>query len=200
MKREKLFNGFSKKGVLFVCLLSLLLFTTSAWADLYSFNLIYANPDLNGGAIANYAQVTVNRTDGYNATITFDALTGWDLGAQLGVEVNSTGFTATPSEGNSFSGSLDGFGKFNASFKNNSNVDQFIITLVNTSLTAWGSAQSVLTFNGSGMYAAAHIKPEGMSGTGFAAGNGNPVPLPGAVWLLGSGLIGIVAIRRRKAA
>ena len=30
--------------------------------------------------------------------------------------------------------------------------------------------------------------------------NGNPVPIPGALWLLGSGLFGLVAIRRRKKA
>jgi asparagine N-glycosylation enzyme membrane subunit Stt3 len=28
--------------------------------------------------------------------------------------------------------------------------------------------------------------------------NGSPVPIPGAIWLLGSGLLGLVAIRRRK--
>jgi len=26
---------------------------------------------------------------------------------------------------------------------------------------------------------------------------GNPVPIPGAIWLLGSGLIGIIGIRRK---
>ena len=28
--------------------------------------------------------------------------------------------------------------------------------------------------------------------------NGSPVPIPGAVWLLGSGLMGLIAVRRRK--
>jgi len=31
----------------------------------------------------------------------------------------------------------------------------------------------------------------------FHAGNGNPVPVPAAVWLLGSGLVGLVGIRRK---
>ncbi len=33
---------------------------------------------------------------------------------------------------------------------------------------------------------------------GSAQATASPVPIPGAVWLLGSGLIGLVAIRRRK--
>lgn len=33
-----------------------------------------------------------------------------------------------------------------------------------------------------------------------AAGGGPEVPIPGAVWLLGSGLLGLVSIRRRKSA
>jgi len=31
-------------------------------------------------------------------------------------------------------------------------------------------------------------------------GGGSVVPLPGAVWLLGAGLVGLVGIRRRKLA
>ena len=33
---------------------------------------------------------------------------------------------------------------------------------------------------------------------GWEVGANNPVSIPGAVWLLGSGLFGLVAIRRRK--
>ena len=33
---------------------------------------------------------------------------------------------------------------------------------------------------------------------GHEAGANNPVPIPGAVWLLGSGLIAMVGIRRGK--
>ena len=29
--------------------------------------------------------------------------------------------------------------------------------------------------------------------------NGSPVPIPGALWLLGSGIIGLIGIRRKRA-
>ena len=48
---------------------------------------------------------------------------------------------------------------------------------------------------------AAHIfawdgTSKGASVTGYAS-NGSPVPIPAAAWLLGSGLFGLIGVRRR---
>ena len=38
-----------------------------------------------------------------------------------------------------------------------------------------------------------------LTGTGSGGGGGGTVPLPAAVWLLGSGLLGLAGVARRKA-
>jgi hypothetical protein len=78
---------------------------------------------------------------------------------------------------------------------------------------SWGTAQTSGTFGGaidwvnsseySGTYAAFFGPQIGMSGTSettFTVSEIglNAVPIPAAVWLLGSGLVGLVAIRRKR--
>jgi hypothetical protein len=44
----------------------------------------------------------------------------------------------------------------------------------------------------------ARIQKKGVSGPAIGISiNGSPVPVPGAVWLLASGLIGLVGMKRR---
>jgi hypothetical protein len=121
------------------------------------------------------------------------------------------------------SGQVDGFGNFNLTIDNSdgafSSAQTGSFTLTNNSGT-WASDADVLT-NISTQYpylAAAHIfvftfdaqgnltsiNPEGRPGaltTGFAA-NGPPsgglVPVPPTAWLLGSGLLGLLLLGRRR--
>ncbi|MDY0187569.1 MAG: VPLPA-CTERM sorting domain-containing protein [Syntrophus sp. (in: bacteria)] len=208
MKRKRLFTGFSKTGTLIVCLLSLLLFASNASADFssssYSFNLIYASKDLNGGMMGDYAKVTVNLRDIDEATIVVEALDGYRLQNRLGVQLNAFLFsTSNLSAGKPATGlekNFSEFGEFNAAFSNLEKLNAFSFDVTNTTVNSnWTDAKEVLHINDQGYLAVAHIVPE-TGESGYAAGNGNTVvPLPGAVWLLGSGLVGLAAFRRRKA-
>ena len=109
-------------------------------------------------------------------------------------------------------GQVDGFGNFNLTidlfdgFKNS--VDKLSFELTDTSGT-WASAGAVLAANSGGWLAAAHVFPtsspanghSSASTTGYAAGQGqevvSAVPLPGSVWVLGSGLIGLLGLKRK---
>jgi hypothetical protein len=199
-----------------------LLMATNASA--YLLTLTDPNTDLSGYA-GPYAQVNVVLSSPLNspqtATITATALNGYGLGdgAALALNVNGTfsvvvgSISYTPLPGYTPptnyvtselwpNGHVDGFGYFNLAL----NAKDFSDPLATISFTltaaagTWTNDQSVLTLNNKNYLAAAHVKPAGTNVlTGFAAGPGTGavVPISAAAWLLGSGLLGLVVIRRR---
>jgi hypothetical protein len=198
-------------------------------ADSISFDLGTGNPAISGNP-GPYAHVVVNRTDATHATITFTSLTNSGLiyllgdGGSVAVNVNATswtlgtitgsnagtGFTPGPYS-NGGAGNEDGFGSFNQTINSfdgyTHSSDTISFSLTNTSaISLWTSASLVLTGNGSGFTAAAHIFPttspanasNSALATGFATNGGTPgVPDGGAtVMLLGTAL-GALGMARR---
>ena len=219
---------FKRKALLFSVLAPVALALTfgagGASADSVTYTLSGSN--LNAPFTGPYGTVTVNRTSTTAATITFDSLSNgtylylfggndavganvsgtFSLGAITGTGLTANGFTPGPYS-NGGSGSENGFGTFSQiissfdGFTHSSTEISFGVAATGTN--TWATAGSVLTANAQGIAAAAHIfactipctAANGAATTGYAA-----VPIPAAVWLFGSGLIGLIGIARRKLA
>jgi len=143
------------------------------------------------------------------------------------VNVNGTFTLGTISGSNSFAGFTPGtlsddgsknvsaFGTFNQTLKDTDGFGdtytKIDFNLIASGSTSWANASNVLVANDKGPTAAAHIfpwdgarnptndKPINTFGTetGFA-GNATPIPEPATMLLLGSGLIGLAGLARKK--
>ena len=181
----------------------------NASAD-FSFELSTPNTALSPFP-GSYALVEFDYLSSTTVNVTFTGLNGYAFvnGGSVALNVNAASFTVSDIDwtvrdaGGSTSvyqvpaQNVDGFKKFNLVLDQPTAanpVTMISFTLTNTSQEWSDSLYSILTGNGSGWYAAAHVVPAGSSMTGYAA---NAVPIPAAVWLLGSGLIGLVGLRRR---
>lgn len=174
-----------------------------------------------------YATVNVTLQTGSTtiANVLATAGPGYEFvdSSALALNVNATSFgvgTISPSGWGTTAGYLiqnvDQMGYFNLTIDSTPSAgpaQTLSFTIQNTSGVDWTSDSSILAEafyydlsnpnnpkDFAKYMAAAHIRPIGNALTGYAGGSSTTtpvVPIPAAVWLLGSGLVGLVVIRRR---
>ena len=201
----------------------------SAKADTFTSTIDNPN-DAISGFTGPYAEVTIVLTSPTTANVTFtsDIVGGniYLLGGAQGTDLNlasaatPSGFTfsqagqtgfSSPSETGFSSQNVDGKGTFSLAIDYFNGFDhafnEVTFTLTKDSGT-WASAGEILTANGSGFDAAAHIfvtpfpavnSGTGATATGFAAETGGGISTPdggATAMLLGLGLSGLGFVRR----
>lgn len=209
-----------KSFLVVVFMVSLLFIAGNAGAGLIAnFDIIYGNKALlDAGWTKPYANVAVDLDNtGTIATITFTAKGSYLMGDGNSAALNLIGTYDTNFSyvANSFTPAAEfkqlnitpnvsEFGQFDFSIK----MDDGFAKATSTLSFQLQNLTGVWTTDGANFFdintkylAGTHIFPPGGDDTGFAAGDGTTgmpyVPLPPSVWLLGSGLLGLVGLRRR---
>jgi len=171
-----------------------------------------------GSAALNVNSVAVSKTDpGFSVSVS--SIMGYGLTSYFTPGPYSIAGAGNEDGLGSYNLRITGFDGWSHS------ASEITFTLTDTNGT-WSSAANVLTPNTHGYIAAIHFFPcipsstsgtgcdpnspgakavNGQAGTGYAAGDGKmspktlpQVPIPAAAWLFGSGLIGLIAVSRRR--
>jgi hypothetical protein len=190
-------------------------------ADTIEFSICDGNSDLDAKVSTYpppYATVKITvPTGGGIATFEVTALDSYTFGGNNGFVANFSEALATtdpvifvselPTTANAFSythssggGNVSEFGTFHDFIEqgNMSEPATYLMFTVDPADHSFANAASVLSINTDGYYIAMHIKLPDSAGTTGYAGDCGPVPLPGAVLLLGAGLARLVAYARRR--
>lgn len=221
--RIKMINKIIKMSILPV---GLMLSTGSAHAAYTTFLNITNNQ--NWAQPQDFALVTIDSIDvgggDFDFMFTVD-LCGDGTSSACGQQIEQFGFnfsavtladtnfdfsmnTAGPGTANwstNFSATMDGFGGFDVAVEmptgsGAAGVDplMFLITgVTGDSIATYATDGSTGGQPNAGSLFAAKVSS---TGPGAFIGGGSPVPVPAAVWLFGSGLLGLVGIARRKKA
>jgi len=199
-------------GFLFVAVMIVVFLFVAGNAGAYIITLDTPNTAISGFT-GPYAQVDLkftDRADAYDTMeVTVTALGNYKFGGNLGFALNIgglvTGFNIFNDQTGTWSAlnegvskQVDGFGKFNWIFEQ-SNMTSTVTVLTLIFTGEWDNAETFFNTNGGLLPAAAHIYTSG-GATGWASTdltNVPNVPVPPSVWLLGSGLVGLIGLRRR---
>ena len=202
-------------AIVFASLMPLAFATTCGFDSTLNVSEQTATGATNG---LTFGDVCVNLDTSTVATITFTSAANYTFvdGNIADVQVNASSFTdafvsdTTGSSPTAGSKNVNGYGTFNLTWENGAASDHentFVFTVTNTSGT-WASAADVLTNNGSGFDAAAHVLCLAGSGCENALGPGNPltffvaegaaVPEPRFYALLLVGLMAVIGVMFRR--
>jgi hypothetical protein len=191
---------------LFAMVIGIFMMPIVGSANIYSFDLNVCN--LGSGYTGPYAKVTVNQTDS-TATLTLDSYINGGYTYQfnrIGLNLNS-GVTVSVGTPTTYivSGArqFDGYGKFNTTIVQQNDPDDhnnqgFTDSITHLVLNVSGITNDGIFESGEKPVAAhiyATLDGKSAAATGYAS-----TPIPAAAWLFGSGLLGLVGIRRRKSA
>jgi hypothetical protein len=169
----------------------------------------------NANSLTNppFAQVTINQLGGGDIEFIIDVV-GTELSGQM---IEQFGFNISDSTaltpGNfTFSSptdwsadttptaTMDGFGKFDVVVNGGTSTAHltFTISAGGDSIATYATDGSTTQGNGQGQTSSLFAAKISSQGQGAFLAGGTPVPLPAAIWLFGSGLMGIVVVARRK--